>query len=238
MTTTTSTPHHGPHATTSTLPEEEPQARILGIPIDVRGVSEPAVRLRMFDPENPDLLVPRAAGVGWDLNFGALAVRLGLIRHDDSPGDLTAHIPPALARTLPALPVVAAAATSVAALAVAARHDRLPTGFTATFLPKGDDAAWRALLPPLTIAWGAAAWSVVTHRRSGIDLVGAAGATGLGAMTTALVAATGRAATRRGRRSLLAGGALLSYPILTGGIIVATLKAALVRLKEELRAAR
>ncbi|MDY5839286.1 MAG: DUF5808 domain-containing protein [Corynebacterium camporealensis] len=36
--------------------------------------------LRSFEPENPKLFVPRRFGIGWDLNFGAVAAKLGIIR--------------------------------------------------------------------------------------------------------------------------------------------------------------
>ena len=49
---------------------------------------------------HPALPVPLSAGIGWDLNTGAVAVRLGLIRPDDSLPDLEAHIPGAVARAL------------------------------------------------------------------------------------------------------------------------------------------
>ncbi|WP_248631025.1 DUF5808 domain-containing protein [Corynebacterium glucuronolyticum] len=51
-------------------------------------------RFSAFDPENPNWLVPRRVGVGWDLNLGKLAVKAGLVRPDDSLPDLQEHIRP------------------------------------------------------------------------------------------------------------------------------------------------
>lgn len=49
-------------------------------------------RLRVFDPESPRLFVPRSFGWGWELNLGAVAAKLGLIRPDDTVEDLEAYI--------------------------------------------------------------------------------------------------------------------------------------------------
>ena len=48
--------------------------RIFGVPVSLPGMSEARAHLRGFEPENPDLFVPRAFGAGWSLNVGALAV--------------------------------------------------------------------------------------------------------------------------------------------------------------------
>lgn len=86
------------------------------IPIDFRGFLNPRLQLNEVDPENPHLFVPRSTGVGWNLNTGALAAHLGLIRPDDSLPDLADHLPQwwmALARYLPS---VSSAGLGVAAL--------------------------------------------------------------------------------------------------------------------------
>ncbi len=56
---------------------------ILGMPYELRFPTAERVALRWWDPTNPDVLVPRLFGVGWDLNFAAIAVGLGLIKPDD-----------------------------------------------------------------------------------------------------------------------------------------------------------
>ena len=53
-----------------------------GIPYDLRPPTGERIRRSMWNPADPHLLRPRAFGVGWDLNVGALAVRLGLIEPD------------------------------------------------------------------------------------------------------------------------------------------------------------
>ena len=56
---------------------------LLGMPYELRMPTAERVALRWWDPMNPNVLAPRLFGVGWDLNFGAVAVKLGLIKPDD-----------------------------------------------------------------------------------------------------------------------------------------------------------
>jgi hypothetical protein len=56
---------------------------LLGIPYELRPPTTERVASRMWDPMNPRVLVPRVWGAGWDINFGALAVKLGMVRPDD-----------------------------------------------------------------------------------------------------------------------------------------------------------
>lgn len=57
--------------------------RLLGIPFDVRVPTASRIAERWWDPANPHIFVPRVFGMGWDVNFGAVAVSLGLMRPDD-----------------------------------------------------------------------------------------------------------------------------------------------------------
>lgn len=64
--------------------DSEPERRIiLGMPYEFRPPTAERVRSRMWNPADPRVMVPRVFGIGWSLNFGALAVRAGLIRPDD-----------------------------------------------------------------------------------------------------------------------------------------------------------
>ncbi len=64
---------------------------------------------RWWDPTSHRILVPRLMGLGWDVNFGAVAVRLGLIEPDaeDVP---FASTPDRAMRAVAALPLVLSAA--------------------------------------------------------------------------------------------------------------------------------
>lgn len=57
--------------------------RILGIPYDVGYLSAKKIASRIWNPTDPRIFVPKFLGIGWDINFGAIAVKLGLIRPDD-----------------------------------------------------------------------------------------------------------------------------------------------------------
>lgn len=83
-----------------------PQGRVLGMPYDFRGASAERVGERIWNPADPRIFTPRLFGVGWTINFGAVAVRIGLIRPDDSGDEAFHRIPPravALALAVPAL---------------------------------------------------------------------------------------------------------------------------------------
>ena len=56
---------------------------LLGMPYELRIPTAERAALRWWDPMNPNVLVPRVFGLGWDLNLGAVAVKLGLIKPDD-----------------------------------------------------------------------------------------------------------------------------------------------------------
>ena len=52
--------------------------RLLGfVPYDLRVPTVSRLRATVWDPGNPNILVPHAFGVGWSINFGSLAARLG-----------------------------------------------------------------------------------------------------------------------------------------------------------------
>ncbi len=84
---------------------------LLGIPYDVRMPTSERIRTRWWNPQDPTLFTPRMWGMGWDLNFGALAVRLGLIRPDDQDEPFT-HVPEGRLYLALAVPVLLCAAMS------------------------------------------------------------------------------------------------------------------------------
>lgn len=65
--------------------------RVFGIPYDVRFPTADHIAERMWNPRDPRIWMPRVFGMGWDLNMGAVAVRLNLIEPDseDVPFDST-----------------------------------------------------------------------------------------------------------------------------------------------------
>lgn len=129
------------------------QARVLGVPVETRGMTRPQVRARVWDPSNPAVWVPRLMGGGWTVNLGAVAVRLGLLRPDDCDPDVVAHIPPGTARAAHAVPLVLSA-VSCAAVA----------------------ASWRALPPRVPTSWSATGRVQRTGGRATVAILAAAGA--------------------------------------------------------------
>lgn len=76
----------------------------------------------LWDPRNPKVLVPNVFRLGWTINFGALAVKAGLIEPDaeDVP---FANVPEPAFRTAAVVPTVLAGAVVLHYLA---RWDELP----------------------------------------------------------------------------------------------------------------
>lgn len=112
-------------------------AEILGVPVGVTPITT-AERFaqRMWNPRDPRIFVPRLFGIGWDLNFGALAVRLHLLRPDDVE-DVTFE-------AVPTWMTGALAWGSVAALAAAGAYafitaDTLPARIPVHFGLAGPD---------------------------------------------------------------------------------------------------
>lgn len=143
-----------------------------------------------WDPTDARVLLPRAIGLGWDINFGALAVRLGLIEPDAEAVPFSST-PDAAFRTALLLPAGLAAATVLHYL-VRGRSlpDPLPSHWTWDGTPDRWVPRRRAAVLDLATTLGpaaVAAWAV-NSRRSKPGRAGAlAEATllaGVGATTT------------------------------------------------------
>ncbi len=50
----------------------EKTGHIFGIPYDIRPPTLARIRERMWNPENPQVIVPRVFGAGWTINLGRL----------------------------------------------------------------------------------------------------------------------------------------------------------------------
>jgi len=129
----------------------QPQGRVLGMPYDFRGATVDRISTRMWNPADPRIFMPRLFGVGWTINFGALAVKLHLIRPDDVGDDAFEHIPPVAVWVASAIPVALAAATTVLmAVSWSALPAEVPVhwGFSGT----PDDWAPKALAFGIVVA--------------------------------------------------------------------------------------
>ncbi len=137
-----------------------------------------------WQPADQRLFLPRAVGLGWDVNLGAVAVRLNLIEPDAEAVPFTST-PDAAFRAAVALPALLAGAT---ALHYLVRGRTLPQRLPSHWGPAGRPDRWvskeRAAATDIALTAGAvalAAWSAGSDRP---------GPTRAGAMAAATASAT------------------------------------------------
>ncbi len=162
---------------------------VFGVPFETRGPTDPAVRSRIWSPADPHILVPRMFGLGWTVNLGAVAVRLGLIRPDDWDDESLDNVDPGLLTALRYAPVAWAAATAVLGVRTWRRGLPVPTHLDLQGRPDEWSKPSVALVP-VFVAAGFAAWG--TRPTTGDDrmirpALGAAGA-GLGCAVAVIAA--------------------------------------------------
>ena len=217
-------------ALSSEASAEEPDLRLLGLPIETRGLVSAEVRSRTWNPANPRLVVPRLFGVGWTLNLGALAVKLRLIRPDDATSDVIEQVPERAVRTAQLVPLLVAGATAAAAALTWGRlPDRVATGFDLVGRqnrtgPKGsvNGSVLLGVVPAL--------WAARNRGPSEERLVRAANATTLASASASVVAASILSSRHpRGRWGLLVPAALADGVAASLGVVVLTLLAGLRR---------
>lgn len=222
--------------------------RILGIPVGFDALISKDARLSQFEPENPQLLIPRRAGIGWDINFGAVAVRLGLIRPDDSLPDLENYIPSHVVSVLSASPFVSAIAVGAASVATARRFKEIPAKRTLTLRPKKWKPAREVVLPLALASVGFAGWDMwVQHRENSVDVVSVALTNSFTAVALLSLAA-GWCDARAEEESrckdadalhtaaiALSAASIAALPVVMLGTEVATVKSALQNVKIQLR---
>lgn len=214
---------------------EEPPAdnarwRILGFPVETRGPLSAEVRSRTWDPANPRLFVPRLLGIGWSLNLGAVAVRMGLIRQDDIDDDVLTCIPKRDLRLAQVVPMVIAGATATAlALTWRTLPPNVASGFGIDGIPRGEASRW-TLTGAVALGVGPALWAQPSDLPIEDRLVRSAIATSLATISAGVVAATiAQAENPGGRWGLLM---LPTIPVAVGtslAVIVAPLRSGLRR---------
>lgn len=94
----------------------DPQGRVLGMPYEFRPLTATSLMERLWNPADPRVWMPRNFGVGWTINFGALAVKLGLLRPDDVEERPFENLSAAALQLAAAVPL----ALGVAAIGIAA----------------------------------------------------------------------------------------------------------------------
>jgi hypothetical protein len=50
----------------------EKTGQIMGVPYDIRPPTLDRIRERIWNPDNPQIIVPRVFGAGWTINLGRL----------------------------------------------------------------------------------------------------------------------------------------------------------------------
>lgn len=90
-------------------PRSPLHGRLLGVPYELRFPTAERVVSLWWNPLDRHVFVPTFFGLGWSINFGALAVKLGMVRPDDEDVPFAAVPEGWLMLTL-ALPVVIATA--------------------------------------------------------------------------------------------------------------------------------
>ncbi len=150
----------------------------------LRGVWE-RIADTWWRPSDPRLFLPRAVGLGWDLNAGALAVRLGLIEPDAEAVPFTST-PDDAFRTAAALPVLLAGAT---ALHYLVRGRSLPPRLASHWDAAGRPDHWvskrRAAATDIAVTAGAvglAGWAALAERPGPTRAGAMAGATFVAAL--------------------------------------------------------
>lgn len=115
-------------------------------PYDWRFPTPEQIRRTIWDPSDPHVLRPRLFGVGWTLNFGAMATRLGWVRPDDEGEELDAAVPAWMNHATEVLPLVVTAGTTAYLASRAGKlPDRLPSHFSVTGHPDRYSPARRVM---------------------------------------------------------------------------------------------
>ncbi|TFB84272.1 DUF1648 domain-containing protein [Cryobacterium algoricola] len=164
------------------VPRTHRAGRFLGVPYDTRQPTSERFASRSWDPSDPSILVPKALGVGWTVNFAALAVRAHLIRPDDEDEPF-AEAPARVVTATLAAPVLAGVAFAIlAAVTWAGLPDTVPSHWGATGEPDGYSSRTANLLiltgfivvPLLAAAWvhlaGRPAWNRVAASAGSLAL--------------------------------------------------------------------
>lgn len=166
------------------------RGRILGVPYDLTPPTWRRVARRLWDPADPALWRAHLFGAGWTPNFGAFAVRLGLIEPDAEDEPFTST-PPAAFAAAAAVPAALAAAT---VLHYAVRGRTLPDSLPGHWGFDGSPDAWTTkraaaasdlaltVLPALAAAWATASGRPGQARAGA--LAAASGLAVVGAITT------------------------------------------------------
>lgn len=141
--------------------DEPGTGTVLGMPYDVRMPTAERVAARMWNPRDPRIFMPRVWGIGWDLNFGAIAVKLHLIE-PDAEDEPFAEVPRRAFAAALAVPIAFVALILGSYLTLMSRlPDRLPVHWNVIGEPDRYADAPYAFGGLLLLAALPTAWAVV-----------------------------------------------------------------------------
>lgn len=195
---------------------------ILGVPYEWRTPTSERVVMRWWNPLYPRVFVPRVFGIGWAVNFGAVAVKLGIVNPDDEDVPF-ASVPPlylAAALVLPLL--IAAALATLIAVYQGGLPAQVPTHWGLNGAPDGFSTKDSALFMPVAMMLLGLGVAIVAWVRRDPPLlrVGAASlATMLGSISVAAYAQQVASAHRATNTGILLPGLALAF-LLTFGLLV------------------
>lgn len=218
--------------------DTEGQARVLGMPVSGLWLGRSDAALDGFEPENPRLFIPRKYGLGWDINLGAVGVRLGLIRPDDSLPDLASYVPTHLKRGIKLTTI--AGGIGVAFLAVLlSRKEQVLVQRSARRASERFITGRQAALAPVVLTTVAALAPQVFRRddpesEDAVRLANQADLMGVEAMYIAWLVAMRRAGDKRKMTRRLMVPIVALWPLVTGACQLAYVKTALTRVKSRL----
>ncbi len=142
---------------------------VLGVPYGAVPPGEDENAARWWDPRSSRIFVPRMLGIGWDINYGALAVKLHLI-DPDSEDEPFHEVPDWVHLVGLAIPVVL---TVLLVVFVSVFAPRLPEQLPLHWDIRGHvdrwGGFWEAFGLPLFLSIGStgyAAYALLGHRRS------------------------------------------------------------------------
>lgn len=195
-----------------------------GVPIDLTAPTAERIATTWWNPRDERIFVPRVFGLGWALNLGAVAVKLGLIEPDAEDEPFENAPAPALRK---ALIVPAGLAAAVVAHYVV-RGPRLPETLPSNLDLAGRVASWTgkpvAAATDVAIAVAPTLWAAWIVGRGG---TGARAAGAIASATAAAATAAGlslwRAAAVDGKARPLAGPGLAALLWVPAGAVLLAL---------------
>ncbi|WP_075725299.1 DUF5808 domain-containing protein [Corynebacterium aquilae] len=219
-------------------PDQQGGYRIFGVPVAFGRGSQERI-LNLYETENPEIFVPKVVGVGWDINIGALAVKAGLLRPDDSLPDMRKYVDKATERFLAHAPKIGAALTVVSAIPVA-KLAEAPTSWHLSGKPRNQRPGPVAALFPCLVSVSSAVISTRAMQRgqkqspTGAELLTASSALGMQMMCMLSVQATRLSAARPNAVNPWPLLAVVSLPLSTVGIFVALVHTTLANINREM----